>query len=280
MPNNETRGARLFRSKLEQIQQTITRSAAHKRLSPDDRDELYSAVMLKLIQNDYAILRRFRGDSSWRTFLTVVIQRVQLDQRTQKWGRWRPCAAARRLGPVAVELDRRISRDGLDPEEAVQTMAAGSNKHSTETLRRTAENIRRRHGRRQMISDQVLAVLPSDEHTDRRIELAEGRARNGFLATALGGLLEGLSVEDRELLDLRFHQGWTVARIATSLDRDPRVLYRHFTRLLRCLRQEFEAQGWDRQEIRTCLDQHQVEPLPDLLGPAHQPESNFSRSLG
>ena len=43
----------------------------------------------------------------------AVIQRLFLDARIAKWGKWRPSVSARRLGGVAVLLERLLTRDGL-----------------------------------------------------------------------------------------------------------------------------------------------------------------------
>jgi RNA polymerase sigma-70 factor (ECF subfamily) len=45
-------------------------------LSPTDREDLIAEVFLTLVSNDFAVLRRFRGDSSLATYLTVVARRV------------------------------------------------------------------------------------------------------------------------------------------------------------------------------------------------------------
>src|SRR6188474_3008487 len=46
------------------------------RLSPQDVEDLAAEMFLSLITDDFAILRRFRGDSSLATYLTVVARRV------------------------------------------------------------------------------------------------------------------------------------------------------------------------------------------------------------
>lgn len=46
------------------------------RISPQDRDDLAAEVFLTLINDDYAVLRRFRGQSSLATYLTVIARRV------------------------------------------------------------------------------------------------------------------------------------------------------------------------------------------------------------
>jgi RNA polymerase sigma-70 factor (ECF subfamily) len=45
-------------------------------LSADDREDLAAEVFLTLVSNDFAALRRFRGDSSLATYITVVARRV------------------------------------------------------------------------------------------------------------------------------------------------------------------------------------------------------------
>ena len=46
------------------------------RLSPQDIEDLSAEVFLAIVNDDFAILRRFRGESSLATYLTVVARRV------------------------------------------------------------------------------------------------------------------------------------------------------------------------------------------------------------
>lgn len=46
------------------------------RLTPEDRDDLCGEVFLNVIQDDFAVLRHFRGQSSLATYLTVVARRI------------------------------------------------------------------------------------------------------------------------------------------------------------------------------------------------------------
>lgn len=46
------------------------------RLSQADREDLVSEVFLTLVDNDLAVLRHFRGESSLATYLTVVSRRI------------------------------------------------------------------------------------------------------------------------------------------------------------------------------------------------------------
>lgn len=53
-----------------------TASARSLRLSASDQEDLIGEVLVTLIDNDYAVLRRFRGSSSLATYLAVIARRV------------------------------------------------------------------------------------------------------------------------------------------------------------------------------------------------------------
>src|SRR6187397_2847638 len=46
------------------------------RLSEQDREDLVADVFLTIVQDNFAVLRRFRGESSLATYLTVVARRL------------------------------------------------------------------------------------------------------------------------------------------------------------------------------------------------------------
>src|SRR4030095_12695742 len=92
----------------------ILRQVCHRRrLAVDPCEEFSSWVRLRLLEGNSAILRKFAGRSTPRTFLVTVIQRLYLDWRNKEWGKWRPSTAARRKGAVAIELERLVLRDRL-----------------------------------------------------------------------------------------------------------------------------------------------------------------------
>lgn len=45
-------------------------------LSASDREDLAAEVMLRIVEDDFAVLRRFRGKSSLATYLTVISRRI------------------------------------------------------------------------------------------------------------------------------------------------------------------------------------------------------------
>src|SRR4029453_16388521 len=93
-------------------------------LSVEEAEDFGSLLKIKLLDNDRSVLRAYRGDSSLRTYLAAVANRLFLDQRVSVWGRWRPSAKARRLGPLAVELEELVRRERRPLGDAIEVMAA------------------------------------------------------------------------------------------------------------------------------------------------------------
>ncbi len=56
------------------------------RLSDQDREDLASEVFLSIITDDFALLRRFRGESSLATYLTVVARRIVVREMLKRKG--------------------------------------------------------------------------------------------------------------------------------------------------------------------------------------------------
>ncbi len=254
MKDTRQHGEELFSQRSHQIEGIVRTVAAQHRLSADDRQELHSLVMLKMVRDDFAVLRRFQGKSRWGTYLTVITQRVLLDHRVKEWGRWRPCAKARRLGPAAVELDRRINRDGLEAADAVRELSSRGGGETVAELERLAEQIPRRWRRRFLRGDTHLEILAGREQADLRVVAAERRRAAGNLKAALAGVLRDLPDHERDLLGLRFGRGWTVRRIAANRNLEERPLYRRFEHILRRLRRRLQRAGLRWKDVAVVLD--------------------------
>lgn len=56
------------------------------RMSPEDTEDVAAEVLLKIVSDDFKVLRQFRGNASFATYLTVVARRiavVELARRQQ-----------------------------------------------------------------------------------------------------------------------------------------------------------------------------------------------------
>lgn len=81
-------------------------SACHVKLSPADRDDLCAEILLRLVENDFAILRRFRGQASLATYLAVVGRRIAL-----RWLRERMAKGPPELPPPGAPADQEAFAD-------------------------------------------------------------------------------------------------------------------------------------------------------------------------
>lgn len=247
----------------------VVRLVAHRyRLSADEREELGAQVRLRMIEQDYLVLRRFEGRSSIRTYLTTVVTRLFLDERVKAWGKWRPSAVARRLGPQAVQLERLLTRDGLSIDEAVRVLSTGRDDVSVHELRTLAEQLPPRMSRRE-VTDDALEDMPTEEpDAERLAQRQDVQTTRRRLRDALSGAVTSLSPRERLLLRLRFEEGVTVAQLSRQLDEPQKPLYRTLERLLRTLRAHIVASGVSEADVSELFEGFSlVETWSDVSAP-------------
>jgi len=191
----------------------------------DEAEEFSSVVMLKLVEDDYGVLRKFKGGSKLSTYLNVVVQRAFLDFRVQRWGKWRPSAAAERLGPVAKGLEVLLYRDGRSFADAVEILRSHHDVELTELeLAELVGKLPARTGRH-FEGENALEHVGTLDGVERRVDDRELNQVAENVHEAFGEALSELSDEDRLILRLRFERGLQIARIAETLGTRPRQLY-------------------------------------------------------
>lgn len=213
--------------------------ARRRRLSAEEAEDFAAEVRLILWEDRGQVLSSFQGNSSWKTYLTTVVNRLYIDRQRARWGRWRPAAVAKRLGPAAVLLDQLLHRDGISFEEA-------------------AEMLRRNHGVEMPISELAELAGQLPHRPPRRVEGEEALERIGVdgdvdaavyekeagrVEGALNAVLAELGPEDRLLLQLLFENGLKISAVARMLGEEQKPLYRRRDQLLAQLRQGLEARG-------------------------------------
>lgn len=235
---------RLFITEQPAIRAAIIHAARRYRLSLDEVDELTSEVAVKLIEDDYAVLRKFQGRSSLRTYLTVVIQRVVLDSRIAKWGKWRPSAQSKRMGSGAVLFERLCVQTGLSFEAACDAVErAGGERIDRGAFERLAARLSTRMRRRAVPLEDVAHAMTAP--ADPASALLDECHRLEFerVATALAREIEALPPVDRVLIQRRFFENTSIASLARDTHQDQKALYRRMARLLGLLRARLERHG-------------------------------------
>lgn len=240
----------LFLSNLPVIDEVVTHVCRRHRLSSVEADDFAAEVRLRFIERNYEPLRRFEGRSSLRTYLTVVVQRCFLDYRNKQWGKWRPSAEAKRLGPAAILLERLVTRDGWPLEQAIETLKTHHGVTIDAALTTLCVRMAERQPVRQMVSDEAAdAVASTAPPPDANVLRAEQDFMARRARTALDSARQALAADERLILKMRFEDGVPVADIARALQLNQKRLYRTIERLLAQLRERLEAQGISKDEI-------------------------------
>jgi RNA polymerase sigma factor (sigma-70 family) len=247
-------GEAIFLAELPLIEQVISFVCRRNHLSGADAEDFASHARLKLLENDYAVLRKFQERSSLKTYLVVTIQRLFLDYRIAAWGKWRPSTAARRMGPTAVLLEQLLVRDGYTFEQACEVLTTNYQvKASPQELDALCGRLPVRT-RRRIENDDALVDWPVGRPPEDLVEDRDQQHAAHRLRVTLQRLLRDLVAQDRLILALRFEDGRSVAAISTLLGLEQKPLYRRLERLLLRLREGLEANGVNAADVSDLLD--------------------------
>jgi len=244
----------LFLSNLDVIEDAAHFVARRARLTPDDAEDLASSLKLRLIEDDYAVLRKFEGRCALSTYLVSIAHRLFVDDWMHTHGRWRPSAEAKRLGEAAVLLESLLVRDRLPLAEALPIAQRAHPSLTKEEAAAIELRLPHRSPRPRLVAleneiepavDGATVEAEAIEH--ERAVVSERASR--IVQEALGGISEA----ERVAIRLRFGQDMSVADIARMLRCDQKRLYRRIENILRLLRQALERSGFQAAEIRELI---------------------------
>ncbi len=157
----------LLEAHLEVIDGIVAAACHRARRYGSDAEDFAASVHLALIEDDYAVLRKYQGRCAISTYLTVVIERLMDDDRNRTMGRWRPSAEAMRLGPAALLLESLVRRDRRSLEEALPFVQTVDPSLTREQIQTMLQQIPERAVRAQVTQlDDVAPVLHTSDETD------------------------------------------------------------------------------------------------------------------
>jgi RNA polymerase sigma factor (sigma-70 family) len=248
---------RLLLEHLPWIERACAALARRHGLAGDEADDFLSWARMRLLEDDCAILRKFRGECAATTYLTVVLATLFRNYRVREWGKWRPSAAARREGALAVRLEAMVRRDGFRLEEAGERLrTAGATTLSDRELAVLLARLPAHAPSRPLAAgDAALAEVPAATGAaDAGVLADEASAHRVAGEAALRRALERLAPRDQVVFRMRFWEGLTVAQIARGLGVPQKGLYRRIERALPRMRRELERGGMTRADVRELLD--------------------------
>jgi len=245
-PNDEQS---LYEAHLEQIEEVLRRVGLRRCLSGDEGEDFTSWARLRLLENDCAILRKFKARSSFRTYLVTVVQNLFRDYRIAKWGKFRPSAQANRLGTTAVRLEILLYRDGIPFDEAAELLRRNHGvEESVGELAGLAGDLPVRIPNR-AVGEEVLETVGDPGEVEDRVRDQERTELAAKVTEALDEALETLTPEDRLILRMRFQDGLTVAAISRTLGLEQKPLYRRIGGRLREVRRALEEAGVRAEDV-------------------------------
>ena len=255
---------RLLLDHLDLVDQIVRTIGRRRHLSAAEQDDFASFVRLRLVDDNYAILRKFQNRSTLWTYLATVIERLSLDFCAEKWGRWRPSAMADRLGHVAVLLERLVTRDSHTIEEAMEVVRTNHNVALTQAdLRRIWGQLPVRV-RTTEVGEEAAAAVSSADSSESFVEDADRQKRIERLQRALATAFAQIAAQDRVLIALRFDQDLSMVEIAKLTGSSVPTLHRRLDKSVKQLRSALTGAGFDPREVANLIGHHSIALSPLL----------------
>jgi RNA polymerase sigma factor (sigma-70 family) len=238
------------------IKRAVTFVCRKHGLHGADAEDFASTVNVKLLEDDCAILRQFRGESNINTYLNIVVHRIFIDQCVHEHGKWRPSADAKRLGPLAAELERRMQWEGEAEDDAVRQTAAAHPDVPVAQIEQIAAHVPQKQKRRSVVplDETVELFLTARERSDVLIMTRVRRQVRTRAEELVRRYLSKLEPQDRLILQFQFEADMSLSDIARQLQVEQKPLYRRREQLFRDLRSELEKEGIDAADITDLLE--------------------------
>lgn len=245
----------LFIQNLDVIDDVIRQVCRTARLSPDEGEDFASSAKLALMENDYAVLRKWQARSSLGAYLSVIIRRhLVAERRKRLMGRWRSSAKAARLGDTGMLVEKLLVRDGRSVDEALAIVRAQNPSFTADAVASMAEQFGSRLARPRLVAIEDPERLPAgDDHADTLLLSNEVRRLSRRASEAVRAAMASWADEDALLIRYRFGASMTIAEISRALRIPQRPLYRRIEGLLRILREALIAAGLDATTLRTVI---------------------------
>jgi RNA polymerase sigma factor for flagellar operon FliA len=255
---------RLLLDHLDLVNQIVRSVGRRRHLSGPELEDFGGFVHLRLVDDDYAILRKFQHRSSLWTYLAAVIERLSLDFCTEKWGRWRPSAIAERLGPAAVVLERLINRDAHPLEEALEILRTNHDVGLSEAGLRDIWRQLPLRLRTTEVGEEAAELLLSNDSSESVIDDHDHRENINRLQGALATAFAQIAEQDRVLIALRFDQDLSMVEIAGLTGSSVPTLHRRLDKSVKQLRSALSHAGFDPREVANLIGHPSIALSPLL----------------
>lgn len=205
-------------------------------------EDCFAWVLVRLLENDYARVRRYRGDAPFRFYLRSVVIHLVRDYRVSVWGKWKSSVAARQLGWTALRLERLVWRDGHAADDAVAIVAQEDGLDPKE-LHRLLERIPARDARHRFVEESLAEAVEATGEVESRVQHSRQRALESDLKRHLKEILAQEDPAVRQLLRSHYRDGEKIVEIARREGFSERRYYSQLARTLKKIRRELLLRG-------------------------------------
>lgn len=268
----------VFLTNLCLIDKAIGYVCHRNRVVRDEEEEFGSYVKFKLIESNYAIIRKFEGRSAFATYMTTVIQRMFFQYRVQMWGKWRPSAQARRLGDKGITLERLLTRDGYTYSEAVAVLTTGQPPVFTvDEIEAMYVRLPIRQARPVLVA--AMEIKDGGPSVEPALFSGERAVTARHTAATIDAAIATMEAEDQVILRMRFWNARTIPEIARALKLDDKKLYKRINKLLAQLKLTLEGAGVNAEAACELLKHSDHELAFAFPGGEGKPEFRHSKPL-
>lgn len=230
--------------------------------------ELSNLILDKLRENNYKILKNFKGKSKLSTYLTVIIANQIVDTIRKKRGRSREKERAKPFGILGTQIIQRILTEGNTVDQLFRELKSQDNfTHSKEEFEAIVDRIRGsrpkvihvspsennpflQKGHQNPESGEMI-VVDSKNNPEEKIIQSQKQEK---LKEVLDFIVSQLTGEERLILRLRFpihgdESPKDITSIALLLDISKKAAYKKISRTLKKCRQILIERGLEINDL-------------------------------
>jgi RNA polymerase sigma factor (sigma-70 family) len=243
----------LYLDNLQLIEKMATHAGRRCGFTKEETEDFLSTVKLRLLEDDYAVIRKFKEQSTFGTYLNIVVNHLFPDYRNHVWGKWRNSAEAKQLGAVACRLEVLVGRERMSLDVACAFLR--TNEKVTLSLQELADlagRLPKRDPSRRMQGEKELEGWPDEaENPEERLLGQEAARRKKEMLGLLRQALQDLPDQDRLIALLRVR--FPIVDVAKALHLEQKALYRRIEKIFKEVRAKLERMGVSAEEIREIL---------------------------
>jgi len=221
---------------------------------------LFNNVIDKLRNRDFYVLKKFKGKSQLKYYLSAIISKEAVDLIRKKRGKNRFKEKAKKLGELAMGVHKYYFTMGLPVEEAFKKIQKDGQVEATyDDVVLMVKKLKTKAGKEKLTVDRFSVLqngffngeekhlVAVDDKSNPEQSLIHSTSREK-VQEALQNIVTGLDPEERLLLRLRFPSGENetpldISTIAKILTLKEKSTYTRIRRLLIKCREQMEQMG-------------------------------------